>query len=109
VRSSLYASLFRNYVVVTSLLLVVSGEALFWMSLAPAGQPTSRLEANINLAGNTLFQIGFIALLLEAINLKRWANEEVIGNLLSNEEYLARLSDDELANQLKRVAGTAVL
>jgi hypothetical protein len=104
VRPTLYRALFRNYVIVTSLLLVVSGEVLFLLSLSTSGQTTSRVEASVNLAGNTLFQIGFIALLLEAINLKRWASEDILAGLLSNEDYLAKLSDRELTTQLKRVA-----
>lgn len=95
-----YRSMMRNYVVSLCILMVLIGDIIFLLSF---GGKTPLL-ANLQLAGETLFEVGAIALILETINLKRWAKEEVVTSLTSSPDFLKKLSGDALTQQMKLAA-----
>ncbi|MDX6313940.1 MAG: hypothetical protein QOF44_3404 [Streptomyces sp.] len=94
--------LVREKALLISALLLVSGSWLYIATLAKAGPGGPTAGQYWNLIGNTLIQAGAVALILDLINLKRYATQEMVGALLSNEEYLSRLSTLEQERHLKR-------
>ncbi|GAA4103958.1 hypothetical protein [Nonomuraea soli] len=97
----LYRGIVRNYVVSLCILLVLVGDIVFLYAI---GDTPNKLAANLEMLGETLFQAGAIALILETINLKRWAREEVVTSLTSSPDYLRKMSPDALTEQMRLVA-----
>jgi hypothetical protein len=95
--------LLRNYVVVLSAFLVLLGDVIFVVTL-PHLAHGSHVRDNLNMIGSTVFQVGAITLILEAVNFRRFATEEVPGALLTNDDFLRKLSPEELTAQLKRTS-----
>ncbi|MFF3878683.1 hypothetical protein [Streptomyces sp. NPDC001978] len=96
--------LVREKALLVSTLLLVSGSWLYLATLSKAGPGGPTAIQYWNLIGNTLIQTGAVALILDLINLKRYATEEMVGTLLSSEDYLSRLNSLEQELHLKRIA-----
>ncbi|MGW2716999.1 hypothetical protein [Streptomyces sp. NPDC001492] len=101
-RSRAQWGLVREKALLISALLLISGSWLWLATLHQAGPDGSTASQYLNLLGNTLVQAGAVALILDLINLKRYATQELVAALLSSDGYLSQLSSLEQERHLKR-------
>lgn len=99
-RTGSFQGLVVQKALLVSLLLLVAGSWLFFVSIFD--RDASSVRQYWNLIAGTLVQTGVIALIIDFVNMRSYATGEVVEAILSSEDFLRTLSSDEQIAHVRR-------